>query len=329
MTILQKQPNKDFIILNISDPQMNDEDWIDGSVNKDILINTVTTLINRVNPDLITITGDLAEFGCIRSLYKFTEFIDSFNIPWASVLGNHDNEFDIPVVLDALNTKKHSLFEQGDPDLGCGNYVVAIKENEKLITALLMMDTHDNIPGTRPNGEAFMDWGMLIPQQVEWYSNTVNELKQKGCTDTAVFVHIPVFAYREAMNSAYNIAEKPFLDTTVEDSYGTECWNKGYEESFGVCWNEWVASNNADDKMLDAMLNGGTTKHIVCGHDHDNNFVIKHKGIKYIYSTKTGAGHSWVYPLNGGTVLTVSSKGIADVRHEYVTVDSDIVNKLS
>ena len=176
MTILQKQPNKDFIILNLSDPQMNDEDWIDGSVNKDILINTVTTLINRVNPDLITITGDLAEFGCIRSLYKFTEFIDSFNIPWASVLGNHDNEFDIPVVLDALNTKKHSLFEQGDPDLGCGNYVVAIKENEKLITALLMMDTHDNIPGTRPNGEAFMDWGMLIPQQVEWYSNTVNEL---------------------------------------------------------------------------------------------------------------------------------------------------------
>ncbi|MBE5818055.1 MAG: hypothetical protein E7312_03265 [Clostridiales bacterium] len=318
MTILNKQPNKDFIILNLSDPQLNNEDWEDKSLNKDILINTVNTLIKRVSPDLITVTGDLAEFNCIQSLYNFTEFIDSFNIPWACVLGNHDNEFDTSVLLDAICTKKNSLFEQGDPNMGCGNYAIAIKEAETVVTALFMMDTHDNIPGTKPNGEPFMPWGRLIPSQIEWYSNTVNELKQKGCLDAAVFVHIPIYAYREAMKSAYNTNQKPFLSTTVEDSYGTECWNEGYEDSFGVCWNEWVDSSETDDKMLDAMLDSGITKHIVCGHDHDNNFVIKHKGVKFIYSTKTGAGHAWYPPLNGGTVLTVGKNGITNVKHEYV-----------
>ena len=318
MTILQKSPDKDFIILNLSDPQLSNDDWADGNPNKDILINTVTTLIKRVNPDLITITGDLAEAECIQSLYNFADFIDSFGIPWASILGNHDNEFDTSVILDALCTKKNSLFEQGDPALGCGNYVIAIKEGEKIVEALFMMDTHDNIPGTKPSGEKYIDWGMIGAPQLEWYCNQVQELKALGCNDSAVFTHIPVYGYREAKLSAYNTSEVSYLDLTVEESYNSKCWNKGYEDSFGVCWNEYVSCSDTDDTMLDTALKFGSTKHFICGHDHDNNFVIKHKGIKFIYSTKTGSGHFWCPELNGGTVLTVTSDGISNVHHEYI-----------
>ena len=59
MFTLQKNENKDFLVLNLSDPQLGDGEWDEGHRNYKILTGTVKSLIERVHPDLITISGDL------------------------------------------------------------------------------------------------------------------------------------------------------------------------------------------------------------------------------------------------------------------------------
>ena len=105
MITLKKSDSKDFVILNITDMQMNPSDWNEGDKAGQSVVHTISTLVDRVKPDLITVTGDIAngyaEFedsdpynSIWNSVYRnFTDFMDSFRIPWAPVSGNHDHFF--------------------------------------------------------------------------------------------------------------------------------------------------------------------------------------------------------------------------------------------
>lgn len=60
---LIKRRDKDFVILNITDIQFNDTlDKFDG---KKFTSDTVCTLVERVKPDLITVSGDFV-WGHVR-----------------------------------------------------------------------------------------------------------------------------------------------------------------------------------------------------------------------------------------------------------------------
>ena len=43
MKVLKKAPNKDFTVLNLTDPQLSTEEWADGHLHRKILENTVKT----------------------------------------------------------------------------------------------------------------------------------------------------------------------------------------------------------------------------------------------------------------------------------------------
>ena len=92
MIVLQKQKNKKFTILNFSDPQLSDAEWKEGRAEGILLRETVTAMINKVQPDLITVSGDLAWAGNYESYANLADLLDSFGIPWAPVFGNHDNQ---------------------------------------------------------------------------------------------------------------------------------------------------------------------------------------------------------------------------------------------
>ena len=74
-----------------------------------------------------------------------------------------------------------------------------------------------------------------------------------------------------------------------------------------------------EEGALDACLEAGV-KAIIVGHDHNNNWIIRHKGIRFVFSLKTGPGCYWQPELNGGTVIKITSQGIEDIYHEYVTI---------
>ena len=70
--------------------------------------------------------------------------------------------------------------------------------------------------------------------------------------------------------------------------------------------------------MFDAIKKGGTTKTVLAGHCHVNNFFIKYEGVRIGFTLKTGPGCSWRPYLNGGTVIKIDSNGVRELYHEYV-----------
>ena len=58
MKKFNKNPEKDFIILNLTDTHLTGNDWTEDTGYKSIRDKTMKELIKRVKPDLITLTGD-------------------------------------------------------------------------------------------------------------------------------------------------------------------------------------------------------------------------------------------------------------------------------
>ena len=321
MKKLNKTRDRDFVILNLTDTQISSTDFIPGvNTVKQIMTGTVKELVERIQPDLITHTGDLS-YGEDLAVYEFyAEFMDSFNIPWAFVWGNHDNEPGAGAISKCAEVFRHHplcLFEAGDPAIGCGNYVIGICEEGVPVEALIMMDSHDRVPFG--DGDS---WAKLTPEQMTWYADKVADLRSEGFGESTIFTHIPIYAYREAYAAAAKDAERPI---GMWESYGTSAWNTGYEDSFGVRL-EGICSYEEDDGVLSEIVRLGHTKNIVVGHDHVNNFSIGYKGVRLSYGLKTGCGCYWNEQLNGGTVIKVGRGGICDIYHEYVDVH-DVLKK--
>ena len=110
--------------------------WIPENFDKQCG-NQIRSLITQTNPDLIFITGDMiyGSFDDKGSTFEwFCVFMDSFEIPWAPVFGNHDNESVKGVAwqCEKLQKSKNCLFRRGNVS-GNGNYTVGIATGDKLI----------------------------------------------------------------------------------------------------------------------------------------------------------------------------------------------------
>jgi len=304
MKILQKNKEKDFVILNLSDPQMNAFEWKEGHPYAPILRYTIDKLIEQNKPDLITVTGDMAYPGDYESYETFAQLLDSYNIPWTIVWGNHDHQSGIEPVLKAADLfKKHPLclFEDGDPAYGNGNYFIAIHEGDSPITMLFMIDSHNSVEMTMENGEKKWVYDKLWPHHLEWISQQAESFKNDGYKDAMMMLHIPLYCYRAA-------AEKAFPGGRGGDSdmYGQQ--------------HELIASHPVEDGALPVLKESGLITHVLAGHDHCNNFIVDYEGIKLMFACKTGPGCYWQSAMNGGTVITIDSNGIKDVHHDFIDV---------
>ena len=85
-----------FTILNLTDMQLNechyDPNDPEYDNSYDIMDYTIKTLIDRVKPELITITGDLSMADQPKAYPQFADYMDQFGIPWCAVWGNHDQQ---------------------------------------------------------------------------------------------------------------------------------------------------------------------------------------------------------------------------------------------
>ena len=322
MTILQKQADRKFTILNFSDPQLGDDEWAEGHPAGRLLIDTVNAMVEEVRPDLITVSGDLAWAGHFASYGHLADLLDGFGIPWAPVFGNHDNQRgpeDVAKAADIMKARKHCILEQGDPAMGYGNYVVGIEENGRLIHGLILMDSHDRKPWTDAQGNTHNAWADLDASQFPWYREQVASLKAQGAAESSLLMHIPLYNYRPAVEAAL----RSDIDRSAVSPYNGEqgdCWNPGFENSFGVLY-ESISSYPEDNGFFDEILSAGHTKTVLCGHDHVNTIGVSWQGVLLAFTMKTGSGCYWNPKINGGTVMTVDSDGRMEIEHRFYRPD--------
>lgn len=308
---------EDFVVLNITDLQVSDNDWENSTENLKIFINTLNKLISKTNPDLITVSGDLSYAGQYKSYECIAQLLDSYKIPWAPVWGNHDNQGGVDVVnkqVEILKESPYLVYEEGNPDIGNGNYTIAICENDVIVYGIIMMDSHDRMEYVDESGDKSLKWAHLYPNQLNWYKE---QIKLIGGAKSMLITHIPIYAYNRAIEAAWN-KEYDRKSISPTDSANEKYWNDGYKTSFGVC-HEAICSYPSDEGMFDVIKELGSTDTVLVGHDHVNNFVISFNDINLAYGLKTGAGCYWDPKLSGGTVVRISKRS-TEIEHIYVEV---------
>ncbi|MBE6771943.1 MAG: hypothetical protein E7547_07370 [Ruminococcaceae bacterium] len=303
---IEKNPDEDFIILNLADVQLKDDLVYEDQGEK--TAEMIDNLVRETEPDLITLTGDNA-WGTIAYI-KLINQIDSYGIPWAPVMGNHDGQCLINEFWAAylLYKAENCLFEFGPENMGYGNYIINITEKGKIIHTLFMLDTHNGAEFTLEDGTKVSGYDHLWDNQIEWYKWAVNGISEiSGRTvESSVFIHIPVYEYKDAWIKAYGSNEtgtlSPELAPAALGIRGEDvCCSPVNNGFFGVC------------KEL------GSTKNIFAGHDHSNNFQIYYEGIRLNYTLKTGYGAYYTDGLIGGTVISLDSDGAAYAEHCYMS----------
>ena len=201
-----------FTVLNLTDPQLNDCHWDPTDPGYDhsfaALDRTVRTLIDRLKPDLITVTGDISMTDQPKAYPAFADYMDAFGIPWCVVWGNHDQQDVVEridfvyKILPYYRSRKHFFHEDGDPAMGNGNYIIAICKDDKPVHALFMFDSHNCVWLPDENGVKHFYYDKLNETQIQWYKAQASALKADGCVHTSMLMHIPMHAYQDAVDAA-------------------------------------------------------------------------------------------------------------------------------
>lgn len=299
---MKKSPDKDFVILNLTDVQLSD-----GEITKsqrETVDNTIKELVCATKPDLITLTGDNA-WGVISYMWLINT-MESFDIPWAPVMGNHDGQ-NLPDEFWAayeLSKAKNCLFEFGPKGMGYGNYIINIEENGKIIHTLFMLDTHSEKEYVI-DGNTVTGYDHLWDNQIEYYKWAVKGIAAETgkVVESTVFMHIPVPQYRTAWDLAL-------------------AGNKSVQKDWGSR-GEAECPPPVDNGFFDTVKALGSTKTMVVGHDHVNDYSVVYEGIRLAYGLKTGYGCYWDENKNGGTVISINSDGKATLENRYIETGSN------
>jgi hypothetical protein len=241
---------------------------------------------------------------------ELVDYIDSFGIPWAPVMGNHDGqgcvseEWCARLFMDAENC----LFEFGPEDMGYGNYIINITENDEIIHTLFMMDTHATKNYKLDDGTVSKEYDHLWPMQLRWYKWAVNGIADEAgkVVESTVFMHIPVYEYRTAWAEAWDEETESYVGEYAATSFGKN--------------SEPVCSAPVNNGFFSLCKELGSTKNMIVGHDHVNSSSIVYDGIRLTYGLKLGEGCYYEDGMTGGTTLTINSQGNVTTEHHYLDI---------
>lgn len=293
-----------FRILQITDVHILNDEKKDAKALK-----TIDAMVETTNPDMIMFTGDLtSEKENFTAFKTMCEYLESFNIPWAFVFGNHEGLdikyapdevidpekiADRQTLSDYLETLPNCIYEAGDENVdGMGNYYYNVKDdNGNVITSLIMMDSHSY--DEENNGyDHFHD------NQIEWYENTVKSIAKEVNGDESEVV--PSLAF-------FHVPMKEYM-TAYDEAKGTDnrLWGFRFPKEDGT--------PAVDDQMFEKMVELGSTKGCFAGHDHMNNFSVNYQGIRLTYGLS--CDHNiYLVPLRGGVLINVKNDGSFTTQH--------------
>ncbi|MBR5428531.1 MAG: metallophosphoesterase [Clostridia bacterium] len=300
-----KEPDRDLVILNLTDMHFADFDyryWTAFDAEK-----TMKRLVKTVRPDLITVTGDIVcSDSTVGAIARFTRDMDALGVPWAPIFGNHDDEgnCDLNYLANEMLKSRLCLFKKGDPAFGCGNYVINIAEKtdagDRIVESLILTDSHHG--GFSENQTVFF----------EKTAEAVNALTG-GKAELSVLCHIPTAEYEY------------LVPHFIDEKNGV--WEEGFggvgEKHESVCCGRDANGNPVDQGGFFEAAKRVRLAHVICGHEHLNDYSAVFEGVRHTYTLKLGMGSGFRREFNGGTVFTVGSGGITSMAQRCVRRGKD------
>ncbi|WEW57655.1 Phosphatase dcr2 [Emydomyces testavorans] len=216
-------------------------------------------LLDEEKPDLVVLSGDQINGDTApdaqTATYKFADLFIKRKIPYAAILGNHDDEgnLDRSALMSLMQNLPYSLSQPGPTGVdGVGNYLVEILGHSSSHSALSLyfLDTHKYTPDQRQ----YPGYDWLKPSQIDWFKNTAESLRKAHQAYTHIhmnlaFIHIPLPEYRNPKNP--------------------------YQGS----WREAPTAPTLNSGFKDALIEENVVV-VSCGHDHANDYCMLEKNAK-------------------------------------------------
>lgn len=284
------------------------ENWGPDKVDE-LLFDHIRQVVEKSNPDLILIAGDIiyGEFDDNGSmLLRFVEHMDSYEIPWAPVFGNHDNESKMGVdwEVQQFEEAEHSLFKRGDVT-GNGNYNIGITQDGKLIRVIYMLDSNGTTNSPEINENKVHTPRSFGVDQIAWMNYLMTGLENANESPVPSFAvfHIPMVQFIEAREQY-----SPGSHFTIGEEFPAQNGDFGSD-------NQPIIQTLDSPEMFDLFVKHGTDG-VFVGHEHKINTSILYEGIRWTFGLKTGLYDAYTPGQVGGTLITVNEGGSTfDLEH--------------
>ena len=287
----------------------------------------VEKVVAKSKPDVILIAGDIiyTEFDDNGTLWMdLIAYMDSLQIPWAPIFGNHDNESakGVEWQCEQLMNSTYCLFNQRHEGVGGnGNYSIGLARNGQLEKAIYMLDSN-GCGNVAKSGNTYSTLGYdnagnmtqiraasgFYQTQIDWYGTTakrVNAVAGKvipsiqcyhiGTEEVLLAARAAAYQYGEE-NAAlkYGMENDPELD-----SYYTPCHDLFTNQDYSINYSVKPQTGDSGYKMgefsdlhrangmLELMNEVGTTG-VFLGHNHSINTSMTYGGVRWTYGLKTG-----------------------------------------
>ena len=334
--VVEVDEGKEPVVLQLSDTQIIDAGqtrpgrtgvdytfWATDQI-EERCYDYLTETINATKPDFIIITGDViyGEFDDSgTALLSFIEFMDSFQIPWSPIFGNHDNESKKGVdwQCEQFENAEYCLFEQKTLT-GNGNYSVAIAQGGVLKRVFYLLDSNGCGAASVEsfaNGHTKASVG-FGEDQIDWYTQQIMDLK-------AVVPDVKIsFAYhiqQAVFADAY--AKYGFVQAEKYQDINIDIHPDRADTDFGYIGRQLKNPWDSNYRIFNGMKELGCDS-IFVGHEHCNSSSVVYEGVRFQCGQKssdydrfnciaadgtiTGGYSKTSTSLIGGTVIPLSKE---------------------
>ena len=246
--------------------QLTDTHVIFGNPKSERAYENVEKMLELEKPDLVIHTGDVI-FGrpAEEGLRKVLGIIADHKIPFAVALGNHDSESGLSrtEVLDVIRTIPYNINTPADKGISkATNDVITLSGADGVDRVFYLFDSG------RTLGIEGAGYDNVHIDQIEWYDSYSKEFTEKNGgkpVHSLAFFHIPPAEFDYCLRLA-----------------GNEGW------TFIGHMGEHIGCSKLNSGLFQAMKLNGDIQAIVCGHEHNNDFVMQYMGVMLIYGRFSG-----------------------------------------
>ena len=276
--------NGQFKIMQIADVQEG------AKVSPDTL-NLISTALDKEKPDLVVFSGDQIwkhssfkgnKSNVERVLREITQPVVDRNIPFTICFGNHDRQVGVSNEEQFEIYKKIKGFVgESEPKIdGCANHVIEIDgKNGNPGFLLYLIDSHTSLK---------VGYDNVHQNQIDWYKSVRDKYEKENgkVIPSIVIQHIPV---------------PEVMQLLTEVKKGTKDAQQGFRNHAGKWYvlnkdkinktgfmKESPADPMENSGEFAAMSEKGDVLGIYYGHDHNNSFNGKVKGIDLGYTQGAG-----------------------------------------